>query len=573
MKRTNAAIADAFDRLADLLEIEGANPFRIRAYRNAAGRVRALSRRLADMVEAGEDLSELPDIGEDIAEKIAVMTETGRLPLLEEVEQRTPAELSDIMHIKGLGAKMTAALHHELGIRGIDDLKEAVARHRVRELSGFGEKTEKLISEALENLEPGEQRMKLADAEPFAEALVERLEALDGVKQVTVAGSYRRRRESVGDLDILVTARRGADVPKRFVAFDEVAKVVSRGDTRSTVVLDNGLQVDLRVVPAVSYGAAMVYFTGSKAHNIELRKIAVRDDLKINEYGVFRGDERVAGRTEKQVYESVGLPWIEPVLRENRGEIAAARKGGLPDLVKRSDLRGDLHMHTRATDGRDSLPDMAEAARDAGHEYIAITDHTRSLSVANGLDARRLRRQMSDIDRLNDELDGITILKSAEVEILEDGSLDFDDDTLAELDLAVCAVHSHFGLSRGKQTERLLRAMDHPSCHILAHPRCRLIGGRPDLDFDLERVIEAAADRGCLLEINAQPKRLDLDDRACRTARDMGAKMVISSDAHGAAGLDNLRFGVDQARRGWLEAEHVANTRSLSAFRKLLRKE
>lgn len=569
----NSEIADKFDRLADLLEIEGANPFRIRAYRNAAGRVRALSRRLTDMVEDGEDLSELPDIGEDIAGKIAVMTRTGRLPLLEEVEQRTPAGLSDVMRIKGLGAKMTAALHDELGIRGIDDLREAVARHRVRELSGFGEKTEERIAEALENLKPGEQRMGLADAEPFAEALVERLEALDGVKQVTVAGSYRRRRETVGDLDILVTARRGADVPKRFVAFDEVAKVVSRGDTRSTVVLDNGLQVDLRVVPAVSYGAAMVYFTGSKAHNIELRKIAVGDDLKINEYGVFRGDERVAGRTEKQVYESVGLPWIDPVLRENRGEIAAARKGGLPDLVKRSDLRGDLHMHTRATDGRDSLRDMAEAAREAGHEYIAITDHTKSLNVANGLDARRLRRQMSDIDRLNDELDGITVLKSAEVEILEDGSLDFDDDLLAGLDLAVCAVHSHFGLSRRKQTDRLLRAMDHPSCHILAHPRCRLIADRPGLDFDLERVLEAAAERGCLPEVNAQPRRLDLDDHACRTARDMGLKVVISSDAHGTAGLDNLRFGVDQARRGWLEADHVANTRSLSAFRKLLRKE
>lgn len=569
---TNTQIADKFDRLADLLEIEGANPFRIRAYRNAAARCRGLSKRLADMVEAGEDLSELPDIGEDIAEKIAVLTDTGRLPLLEEVEARTPGALSDIMHIKGLGARKTAALHEKLGIESIEDLRKAVTEHRIRELSGFGEKSEKLIADALAKLEPEAKRMKLADAEAFAESLVEKLEALEGVKQVTVAGSYRRRKETVGDLDILVTAKRGAKISDRFVKFNEVEKVVSHGETRSTVILENGLQVDLRVVPAVSYGAAMVYFTGSKAHNIELRKMAQKRGLKINEYGVFKGDDRVAGRTENEVYKTIGLPRIEPELRENRGEIAAAGKKRLPKLVTVSDLRGDLHMHTRATDGRDSLRAMAEAARDLGHEYIAITDHTKSLSVANGLDAKRLRRQMTDIDRLNEEIDGITVLKSAEVEILEDGSLDFDDALLDELDLAVCAVHSHFGLSRKKQTDRLLRAMDNPHCHVLAHPTCRLIGEREPIDFDLEAVMKAARQSGCLLEVNGQPKRLDLDDNACRTAKDMGVKVVISTDAHSTGALNNLRYGVDQARRGWLEKSDVANTRSLKAFLKLLRR-
>lgn len=571
MTITNARIADRFDRLADLLEIEGANPFRIRAYRNAASRARGLSRSLADLVAAGEDLSELPDIGEDIAEKIAVMVDSGRLPLLEEVEQRTPGALSDIMRIKGLGAKKTAALYRELDIRGMDDLRDAVARHRVRELEGFGDKTEQLIADALENLQPGEQRMKLADAEPFAEALKEKLETMEGVKRVTLAGSYRRRKETVGDLDILVTAKRGAAISERFVRLAEVGRIVSRGRTRATVILKDGLQVDLRVVPAVSYGAAMVYFTGSKAHNIALRRIAVKRGLKINEYGVFRDDDREAGKSEKQVYESVGLPWIPPELRENRGEIAAARKKGLPKLVTLNNLRGDLHMHTRATDGRDSLKAMAEAARQLGHDYIAITDHTKSLTVTDGLDAKRLRRQLKEIDKLNDQLDGITVLKSAEVEILEDGSLDFDDAVLAELDLAVCAVHSRFGLSRSKQTDRLLRALDNPRCHVLAHPSCRHIGERDPIDFDLERIMEAAKTSGCLLEVNAQPKRLDLDDNACRMAKEAGVKMVISSDAHGTGGLNNLRHGVDQARRGWLEKDDVANTRSLNAFLKLLR--
>lgn len=568
----NSDIADRFDRLADLLEIEGANPFRIRAYRNAAARVRALSRRAADLVDAGEDLSDLPDIGKDIAEKIRVLVDSGRLPLLEEVASRTPAELSDIMNIKGLGARKTAALHERLGIKSIADLKRAVAEHKIRELSGFGEKSEQLIADALTDLEPAEKRMLIAVAEPFAEKLVQRLRKLKGVGKVTVAGSYRRRRETVGDLDILVTASARARVSDQFVEFDEVGRVVSHGDTRCTVVLENGLQVDLRIVPAASYGAALVYFTGSRAHNIELRKLGQKRRLKINEYGVFRGDERRAGKTERQVYDSVGLKWVEPELRENRGEIEAARKGGLPSLVKLRDLRGDLHAHTSATDGRDSMKEMAGAAAALGLEYLAITEHTKQLPSSGGMDADALARHIDRIDRLNEKLDGIVLLKSAEVEILEDGSLDLPGDLLERLDMTVCAVHSRPRLGRKRQTERLIRAMDNPAFNILAHPSCRLIGKREPIEIDLEKVMAAALDRGCFLEVNGQPERLDLDDNACRMARDMGLRVAICSDAHGTSNLGDLRHGVDQARRGWLEKDGVINTRSRTALLKLMRR-
>jgi DNA polymerase (family 10) len=357
-----------------------------------------------------------------------------------------------------------------------------------------------------------------------------------------------------------------------FVAYDEVVEVVSQGDTRATVRLRSGMQVDLRLVPQVSYGAALHYFTGSKAHNIAVRTLAVKRGLKLNEYGVFEGDKRIAGRTEQEVYDAVGLPYIEPVLRENRGEIEAARKGRLPELLTVDDLRGDLHCHTDASDGHDSLRSMALAARELGHDYLAISDHSRHVTVAHGLDPERLARQLDAIDRLNDELDGITLLKSCEVDILEDGTLDLPDDMLARLDLVVCAVHYRFDLSRRKQTERILRAMDNPYFNILAHPTGRLLNDRPPYDVDLERLMRAAQDNGCFMEVNSQPDRLDLTDEACRMARELGLKVAISSDAHGSASLGYLRYGVDQARRGWLTAQDVINTRSLRALRRLLRR-
>jgi len=568
----NSEIADIFETLADLLAVQGDNPFRIRAYRNAARVIRGNSRSMADLLRDGEDLSELQGIGKDLAGKIATIIETGRLPLLEEVATRTPKALSELMKIEGLGPKRVTRLHDELRIRSINDLEKALASGKIRGLPGFGEKTENLIRQRLERLSTAERRIRLADAEDLAQPLVEYLESIEGVKAVTVAGSFRRRRETVGDLDIVVAASRRSPVMQRFVEYDEVAEVVSQGGTRATVRLRHGLQVDLRVVPQVSYGAALYYFTGSKAHNIAVRKLAAGRKLKLNEYGLFRGKERVAGRTEREILGKLRLPFIPPELREDRGEIEAARRRKLPRLIDFDDIRGDLHCHTKATDGHDSIERMAEAARERGYEYISINDHSKRVKVAHGLDRRRLLAQIRRIDKLNASLRGIVVLKSVEVDILEDGSLDLPDEVLRELDFTVCAIHYQFGLSRAKQTERILRAMDNPCCNILAHPTGRLIGSRPPYDIDLQKIMRAARDSGCVLELNAHPERLDLDDTACRMAKDMGVRIAISSDAHRAEDLGLLRFGIDQARRGWLEPKDVVNTHKLGELRRLLRR-
>jgi DNA polymerase (family 10) len=541
----------------------------VRAYRQAAQTVAGLSETLADKVVEGEDLTELPNIGESMAEKIGAIVETGKLLQLEELEERLPADLSEMMKLSGLGPKRVKALHQDLGVETLEDLRKAVDAHRVRKLEGFGPKTEAKIGEDLAAWEGEEPRTRLIEAEEVARPLVAYLEGIKGVKGLMVAGSFRRRKETVGDLDILVSARRGTPVMARFTECDEVDQVVSRGDTRSTVILRSGMQVDLRLLPQVSYGAALHYFTGSKAHNIAVRRMGVKRGLKINEYGVFKDDDRLAGRTEEEVYESVGLPYIEPELREDRGEIDAARKGELPRLIELDDVRGDLHVHTRASDGHDSLEAMVKAAAARGYAYIAITDHSRHVTVANGLDPERLAEQIDAIDRLNERLDGcIQVLKAVELDILEDGSLDLPDSILERLDLRVCAVHYQLDLPRKKQTERILRAMDSPYFNVLAHPTGRLIGERDPYEVDLERVIEGAAERGCFLELNAQ--RLDLNDADCRMAKSLGVKVAISTDAHTTANLDYIRFGIDQARRGWLEADDVINTRSLDALRKLL---
>ncbi|HXH27503.1 MAG TPA: DNA polymerase/3'-5' exonuclease PolX, partial [Candidatus Polarisedimenticolia bacterium] len=407
-------------------------------------------------------------------------------------------------------------------------------------------------------------------AEAIAAPLVDALKAVRGVGEVVIAGSFRRRKETVGDLDLLVTCRAGSPVMDRFLAHDDVREVLSRGDTRSSVRLRAGLQVDLRVVPKASYGAALHYFTGSKDHNIAVRQRGVLRGLKINEYGVFRGARRVAGRTEEDVYRAVGLPYIDPALREGRGEIEAAEAGRLPRPIPLEAIRGDLHSHTTETDGRFSLEEMVRAARERGYEYLAITDHTRHLTVARGMDPQRLARQMEAIDRLNAGLQGFRVLKSAEIDILEDGSLDLPDDILRRLDLRVCSVHYKFDLPRERQTGRILRAMDNRYFNILAHPTGRLLGQRPPYDVDLERIMDAALERGCFLEVNAQPERLDLDDVHCRMAKERGLKVAVSTDAHSLRHLDSIRLGLDQARRGWLEPDDILNTRPWEELRPLL---
>jgi DNA polymerase (family 10) len=566
----NADIARVFEQIADLLEIEGANPFRIRAYRNAARELEMLGVPAAEMLARGEDLKELPGIGDDLAAKIAEIVATGSCRALEKLRQELPPTITQLLEIPRLGPRRVRTLYEQLGVETLAQLAQAARSGRIRQLAGFGPRTEEAILAALASKATATNRLERAIAAQYAEPLREELARAPGVQQAVIAGSYRRAQETVGDVDILVTAAAGSPVMERFVRYDEVSEVLAHGETRATVLLKSGLQVDLRVVAPDSLGAALLYFTGSKAHNIALRRIAQARGLKLSEYGVFRGKRRVAGATEESVYRALSLPWIAPELRENHGEIEAARAGKLPRLVERADLRGDLHVHTRASDGHDTLRAMAEAARDAGLEYVAITEHSRRLAVAHGLDPQRLRQQMAEIDALNADLEGITVLKGIEADILEDGRLDLPDEVLAECDLVIGAVHSALELPRAKQTRRVLRAMENPRLGILAHPTGRVIGTRAACEIDMLRVVRQARDCGCFLELNAQPQRLDLLDVHCQLARDEGVLVAISSDAHGVRDYANLDWGIGQARRGWLGRDDVLNTRPLSSLRKLL---
>ncbi len=566
----NPDIARVFDEIADLLEIDNANPFRVRAYRNAARLIQGMSTDLYTMVEAGDDLKELPGIGEDLAGKIVEMVTTGRCSFLEKLEKQTPPALTELLKVPGLGPKRVKALWHELNVETVEHLARAAREGRIRGIPGFGEKTEARILETLQAQLAAIPRFPIAIAAPYAIALVRYLQGVPGVHRVVVAGSFRRGKDTVGDLDVLATATADSLVMTRFTTYEDVSEVLSQGPTRATVILRNKLQVDLRAVDTSAYGAALHYFTGSKTHNIAIRRLGQKIGLKVNEYGLFRGKERVAGETEESVYAAVGLPYIEPELRENRGEIEAARAGRLPKLVERIDLRGDLHSHSRATDGHHSLREMAAAAQAAGLEYLAITEHSRRLTIAHGLDPVRLRRQLEEIDALNGELQGITLLKGVEVDILEDGSLDLPDTLLSDLDLVVGAVHSQFDLPNDRQIARILRAMDSPCFTILAHPSGRLLSSRQPMNVDMSRIIRHARERGCFLEINAQPERLDLVDTHIRTAKEEGVLLAVNSDAHSIQDFAHLPFGIQQARRGWLEKREVLNTRSLAELKPLL---
>jgi DNA polymerase (family 10) len=568
----NSDIAAIFNQVADLLEIQNANQFRVRAYRNAARTIGGLSQSAADMVKRGEDLSKLSEIGKDLAGKIEEIIKTGKLPLLENLKKELPVELSNLMKISSLGPKRIKALHEKLGISTLDELAKAARDKKIREIDGFGEKTEESILEEVGKIKGVKERIKLVEAEQIAESLIDYLKKAKGIKDIAAAGSYRRRKETVGDLDILVTHKKDSDVMDHFTKYEDVEKVVSKGKTKSTIMLRSNFQVDLRAVAQVSYGAALHYFTGSKAHNIAIRKLGLKKDLKVNEYGVFKGDKRIAGKTEEEVYKKVGLPYIEPELREDRGEIEAARENRLPKLVVLDDIRGDLHAHTKLTDGHAGLEDMAEGAKDLGHEYLAITEHSKHVTVAKGLDKKSLSDHIERIDKLNGKLNGITLLKSIEVDILEDGSLDLPDEILKKLDIVVCSVHYKFNLSRNKQTERIIKAMDNPYFHILCHATGRLINEREPYEVDMESIMKAAKERGCFLELNAYPDRLDLNDADCKMAKDMGIRIAISTDAHSVNDLNFMRFGIGQARRGWLEKDDVLNTRSWKDMQKLLRK-
>ncbi|MBD3245642.1 MAG: DNA polymerase/3'-5' exonuclease PolX [Candidatus Omnitrophica bacterium] len=575
----NSEIADKLNETADLLEIKGENQFRIRAYRGAARTIESLSQDAAQMTEAGKDLSELPGIGRDLAGKIKKIVSTGTFPLLDRLHKQVPAGLRDIMKVSGMGGKRVKKMFEALKVKNIDDLKTAARRHEIRELEGFGEKIEQSIIEGIERMETAKPRMPIAVVDEIARPLLEYLSREKKVKNIDAAGSYRRRTETVGDLDILVTCKQGSQIMDRFTKYENVEKVVSQGNTKSTVLLRSGFQVDLRVLPQVSYGSALVYFTGSKAHNVAIRRIALKKKLKMNEYGVFKlpsgrrkKERRIAGKSEKQVYQTIDLSYIPPELRENRGEVEAAKKRKLPKLIELDDIRGDLHVHTARTDGKYSLKDMVEAAQRRGYEYVGVTDHSKKVRVAHGMDKKRLREEIRAIDKLQKKVKGITILKGIEVDILEDGSLDLPQSVLKDLDFTVCSVHSKFKLSRKKQTGRVLKAMDNAHFSIFAHPTGRRINEREPYEIDIEEILRGARERNVLVELNAHPHRLDLNDRGCKTAKELGVKIVISTDAHAAGDLDSMRFGVGQARRGWLEKKDVANTRNLKQLRRLLKR-
>jgi DNA polymerase (family X) len=566
----NSDIAAVFEEIADLLEIKGDNPFRIRAYRNAARTVGEFGQDLKTLIDAGKELPNLPGIGVDLARKIRETAAVGTCKLLEQLHREMPAAITELLKVPGLGPKRVRRINDALEVSTIEQLKRAAGAGRIQALPGFGARTEARILQAIAERHGPEQRLKLVVAAQYAQALESWLAKVPGVRQVTVAGSYRRMRETVGDLDLLVTARAGSPVMDRFIGYDEVKEVLSHGDTRASVVLKSGLQVDLRLVPPESYGAALHYFTGSKAHNIAVRKLGQAQGLKINEYGVFRGRQRVAGDTEESVFAAVKLPWMPPELREDRGELEAARAKRLPRLVTVADLQGDLHAHTMATDGHHSILAMAAAARAAGLSYLAITDHSRRLAVAHGLDSQRLEKQIGEIERVNTRLSGITLLKGIEVDILEDGSLDLPDSVLSRLDLVVGAVHSAYALPRRRQTARILKAMDSRYFTLLAHPTARLLGERGAIDVDMLAILRAAKNRGCFLELNAQPDRLDLSDIHCRMAREEGVLVAVNSDAHSIFDFAHLAFGIGQARRGWLEPQDVLNTRSAKELKPLL---
>jgi DNA polymerase (family 10) len=586
----NAEIAAMFDQAAELLEIAGESQFRARAYRRAARVIDGLPQSVCSVLDSGGNLSELPGIGKDLAGKICDIVETGHFELLDKLRKQLPGDLGDMAALPGLGPKRVKLLYDKLKVRTLDDLRRVLKSGRLAELRGFGPVSAKKLSAALEK--PREQkRYRLAVAEAEAEALVGFLrnghrllsakhkhkapisgKPETGGGRIAVAGSLRRRRETVGDIDVLVTAKDAAAVGDRLVTYDNVAEVLAHGPTRTTVVLRSGIQVDVRAVPEESYGAALMYFTGSQAHNILLRGLANERGWKLNEYGLFSGQRRIAGATEEEVYKKLGLTYIPPEMREDRGEVALAAAGNVPRLVTVEDMRGDLHVHSDWTDGTASIEVMAEAARALGYAYIALTDHSRRVAMAHGLDPARVSRQIKEIDRINGRLSSITILKGIEVDILKEGDLDLPDATLAKLDVVVASVHSFFDLPRAAQTERIIRAIRNRHVSIIGHPTGRLIGSRAPYEIDMERIIAAARDLGCCLEINAQPDRLDLSDIYAHAAKAAGVRIAISTDAHSAAGFRNMRFGIDQARRAWLTADDVINTRSLGELRRLLRR-
>ena len=584
----NIEIVRVLDEVADLLEIQQANPFRVRAYRNAVRTISAHASPLRKLVEQGADLTALPSIGKGMADNIRELVESGRLAMLEEMAAEIPPGLVELMRLPRVGPKKARKLWDELGVESIDDLEEVASEGRVAELPGFGVKTQDRILSGIRNYRTNTTRFRLGEVDKLLPPLIEHLQAVPGIARLEVAGSYRRRKETVGDIDILVLADDARVASDALTGFSGVESVIGAGGTKTSVRLRSGLQVDLRVVPPESWGAALIYFTGSKEHNIRLRRRALERKLRVSEYGVFTipeeslGDvlgERgiasegqvVAGATEEEVYRALDLSWLPPEIRRDRGEFPASDAGELPHLVERSDLRGDVHMHSTWSDGRVSLEKMVGACVARGYEYMAITDHSKALAMVEGLDAAKLRRQWDEIAELQAAHPRIRILRGMEVDILRDGSLDLEDEMLEQLDVVIISVHSFFGLERARQTARVLKALAHPRAMIFGHPTGRIINRRGPIDVDIDDILHACAEFGVAVEVNSHPHRLDLKDSHLWRARELGVPVVVTTDAHRPDDLDLAHYGIEQARRAWLTPKHVLNTRDVDDFLAALR--
>ena len=579
----NAEIARSLERLADLSELDGDNPFRVRAYRNAAETIRSLGSQLSELLATGADLTKIKGIGKEIAEKCRVMVETGSLPQLLDLAERLPVGLLELVKIKGVGPKQASALWHELAISTVDELEAAAIDGRLEALKGFGRKTSENLIRGIESYRRNLGRTPIGMVDATIAPLMQGLKTIEGLKRLEVAGSYRRRRDSIGDIDIVASATNPELVARWLTSFQEVAATLGSGTTKTSVELFNGLQVDLRMVEERSFGAALLYFTGSKEHGVALRQRALDRGWHLNEYGLFEGGEPgrdrlggklLAGEDEAGIYRRLGLQYIVPELRENRGEIEAAAVDSLPTLVEQSDVRGDMHMHSTWSDGKHSLTEMVDACADLGYEYLAITDHSASLVVQGGLDEAKLARQHQELDEItvDGRRRGLAVLRGMEVDILKDGSLDLSDAWLDRLDIVLVSVHSFFELDKEEQTARVIKAVSHPAVNVLAHPTGRLLGRRDPTSLDFNRVFEACASNNVAVEHNASAKRLDLSDVLLRDAVASGLKVFIDSDAHTITGLAAMSLGVQQARRAWLTRDDIVNCWDLGAMTAFLAK-
>jgi len=564
----NSQVATVLYEISEILTIKG-DRFRSRAYSMASQRVTSLTEDIREVAERGE-LEQIPGVGESIAQTIEEYLDTGESTVLQELRESLPQGVPEMITLEGVGPKIAMRLHRELGVVGIKTLEEAAKQHRIRELKGFGAKKEENILKAIEERRSRSTRFLLGEVLPVIQGMLTYMGDCPAVRRVEMAGSARRRKETVGDLDVLVSSTEPEKVTAHFVSMPPIERVLAQGPTKSTVVLESMLQVDLRVIQPGSYGAALQYFTGSKEHNVKLRTIGVKAGYKLNEYGLFRrdNDELVAAEDEARIYEALGMRWIPPELRENTGEIEAAMEDRLPDLVTLDDVRGDLHVHTEWSDGHASIEEMAAKAAEMGFEYIAVTDHTRALGIAKGLDDERLMEQMAEVRRVDEEHPEIRVLAGTECDILRDGRLDISDEVLAELDWVVAAIHSGFKTEEQAMTNRVIEAIRNEHVDTLAHPTGRLIQRRSPYALDLDAVFEAAAERGVMMEINCYPERLDLSDVDSRRAKEHGVMMTLGTDAHTPSELEFLPLGVAVARRGWLEAGDVANTLSVDELLK-----